>query len=75
MCSFGTWIADCPVGNPSRRGKAIPKSGTLKVPSQGLLSFDGFKEGFEVAFSKALGPLPLDDLKEHRWSGLNRLAE
>ena len=38
----------------------------LEITSEGLLSFDGFKEGLEVAFAEAAAPLALDDLVEDR---------
>ena len=40
-----------------------------------MLAFDGFKQGFEVAFAEAAGAVALDQLGEERRAILHRLAE
>src|SRR6266851_1395745 len=37
---------------------------SLQIAAEGLLAFDGFEEGFEVAFAEAAASLALDDLVE-----------
>src|SRR5216683_1461713 len=37
---------------------------SLQIAAEGLLAFDGFEEGFEVAFAEAAASLSLDDLVE-----------
>src|SRR5713226_4905801 len=46
----------------------------LQIAAEGLLAFDGFEEGFEVALAEAAAALALDDLVEDRgaifdWAG------
>ena len=47
----------------------------LEIATEGLLSFDGFKEGLEVALAEAAASLALDDLVEDRGAVFYRTSE
>ena len=47
----------------------------LQVSSQLLLTFNGFKQGFEISFSEGSGSLSLNDFKEKGRSILNGLSK
>ena len=46
-----------------------------EVAPTSLLAFDGFKQGFEVAFPEALRSAAANDFEEQRGSILQRLGE
>jgi hypothetical protein len=37
---------------------------SLEVSAQGLLSFDGFEQRFEISFAKRFGAVAFDNLKK-----------
>lgn len=47
----------------------------LERAAQSLLALDGFKQGLEVAFAKALGAASLDDFKKYRGAIHDGLGE
>jgi hypothetical protein len=62
--------------NPQQYLKSYAKKRQkLKIASFGLFSFNSFKKGFKITFSKTFGSFPLNDLKEKRWPVLNRFGE
>src|SRR5260370_41483124 len=46
-----------------------------EVAAARLLPLDGLEQRLEVALAEPLGPVPLDQLEEHRGPVLNRLGE
>ena len=58
-------------------GEISPRTlfGYLQRSPEGLFAFDGFEEGFEIAFTEAFGAFALDDFEEDGGPVLNRFGK